>query len=91
MREKNPFLKSSSKKFLFYSQPLAIKRAAHSEHLQEAKLQRLLWPKLSVLPAKEEEDGDGKGWVGHVSSTTFPLHFSAYRSVVLGCRQNTGV
>lgn len=53
MREKNSFLKNSSNKFAFHSQPLPIRRAADSEYLQEAKLERLLQPRLCVLPAKE--------------------------------------
>jgi len=85
IREKISFLKSSSKKFPFYSQLLPTKRAACSEYLQEAKSQRLLQPGLCAPPAEEclmqameeEEDGDGKGWAECISSSSSSLHFSA--------------
>lgn len=93
MRQKMSFLKSSSEKFTFYSQPSSIERTAHSEDLEEAKLWGLLQPRLCVQPAEEclmeameEEDGEGKGCVSPASSS---LHFSACRSVGLRYRQNT--
>lgn len=96
MGQKMSFLKSSSKKFTFYSQPLSIERTVYLEDLQEAKLWRLLQPRLCVQPAEEclmeameEEHGDGKGWAGCVSPASSSLHFSVCRSVGLRYRQNT--
>lgn len=50
---KKSFLKSITKKFAFYSQPLSTERTAYSEDLQDAKFHRLLQPRLCVQPAED--------------------------------------